>query len=600
MAENDTKAAFQIDLEGNLESTSLDAAKALEQLRTSIERDTKALASLQSAMKRLQSGSVVNVQQFRALQAQIQGTKDRIAQAQGAILDLGGGMERGRRGSSRFAEAMKLLEKQSQGLGGPLGTVSSRMSNLRALIAGNVLTFGVVALAAGFAALTAAVIIATGAMLKFGIASANARRSELLQLEGLTKLRSIWGLAAGNAGEIQQAIDRTSSSVSLGREEVNRYAVSLYKAGLRGQNLADALDATAIKAATQGQEAAGQFAGLASSIALAGGSVKKLADNVRARLGGVAAAQMLDLNVQAQKMRENIGAIFTGLKIEGFLKALKDITDLFAQSTVTGQALKVLATTVFQPMVNAIEYLMPLGKRFFQGMVIGVQVLIIALLKLAVAFKRTFGKSELLKGLNLQNVALKAGVFAVGALVTPVVLLTAAFAALAVPVAAVGAAFYGLGSALVSAFEFVTETDWKALGTSICEGIVNGLKAGASWVVDGMKKLATGAWSAFKNTLGIHSPSREFAKLGVQLPAGVEHGIDQGAPSLERSVAGMVTPPAAPQASGAARGGSSSASVHIDTITIQTSSGSAQDIARDIRMALEEVLSGVAVQMGAA
>lgn len=57
-------------------------------------------------------------------------------------------------------------------------------------------------------------------------------------------------------------------------------------------------------------------------------------------------------------------------------------------------------------------------------------------------------------------------------------------------------------------------------------GIWNGISAGWDWLIGNVKNLASSLLDAAKSTLGIHSPSREFAYLGRMCTAGFEEGID--------------------------------------------------------------------------
>jgi hypothetical protein len=602
VAKEDAQATFAIDLENNVSGPAESAAQAIDNLRDSIERDSKALKALEADMKRLKGGTSTNIQQFRTLKAQIDAKRQSIAQAQGALVDLGATLERTRKPGSGFSAMLEQMQRNAQGVGGPLGTVSGRLASMKSLLAGGAIAIGVVAIAAGLALLVGAAVAASAALLKYGLAQANARRAELLRLEGLTKLRNWWGLAAGNAKEMQLAIDRVTGSVALEREEISGLATDLYRAGLRGQNLEDALEAVAIKTATQGQAAAKQWADLATGIALSGGSVRKFAQDVKSRLGGIAAAQMLDLNVQAKKLRENLGLIFADLKIEGVLKGLKGVTDLFSQSTITGRALKTIAQVALAPMIAALEFLAPLAKRFFQGMVLGVQAIQIGLLKAAIWAKRTFGEA-FPKNLDLSNAALNAGLAVVSLLAAGFGVLAVAVGMLMVPLAGVAGAFAGLFWAAGKAYDFVAGIDWSGLGRSICDGIVNGVQAGATWVWDALKELGTTAWQSFKDALGIASPSKEFAKLGRALPQGVEAGVAAETHSLERTVSQMVEVPApaspAARADGAASSGKAPIHVSIGEVVIQTSEATSRGIAADFRQQLEEVLSGLVVQTGA-
>ncbi len=435
-AKADAEATFAVNLEDGTSGPAESAASALRNLERSITADTKALASMQKAMRELQSGAVVNIDAARKLREQIDAKKSAIANARAAFVQLGGSFDATGKKSSRLGFAQ--IEAAAGRLPGPIGSVTSSLGNLRGMLAGGALALGIAAVAAAIVALTAAAIAGTAALLKYGVATANARRAEMLRLEGLTKMRNWYGVAAGSATAMQAAIDRVSGSTTLGRAQLEGYAAQLYKMHLRGDNLSHALEGAAIKASVLGDEAAKGFMGWAAGAAFAGQSVKRLADDVRARYGGIVAKQMLDLDVQAAKLRENFGALFAGLKIEGLLKAVWSVTELFSQSTRSGQALRALVERIFQPLIGAVEYVAPLVRRFFQGMIIGALYLGIALLTVRKWFRSVFGESSILKGIDLTNVALGAGVVAVG-------MLASLFAALAAAVVLALGPLIGLG-----------------------------------------------------------------------------------------------------------------------------------------------------------
>lgn len=630
----DAQATFAINLEDGTSGAAASAANALAKLKGQIDGDTKALAQMQRAMKNLQQGSSVNIQQFKDLKAAIEAKKQSIAQAQSSYLSLGGTFNAGGRGAKGLAERFAELTKTSQMMPGPLGGLLTKLGGIKGVLGGGAIALGIVAIAAGLVLLTAASAAASVALFKYGIAQADARRSELLRIEGLTKMRNWMGLAAGNAQEMQTAIDQVSGSVAIGRDKVAEYSTQLYKAGLRGQNLTDALEGVAIKAAVQGEAAASAFAGWAAGAALAGGSVKKLTDDVKARLGGIAAKQMLSLDVQSKKLHESFSALFSGLKIEGFLKALNMVTSLFSQNTASGRALKIILETMFQPLANVAESLGPVIKRFFQGMVIGALYLAIAVLTVRNWFKKTFGSSDILSGFDAQTAALYAGIAAVGllgaafvamgglivgalAVATPfiwgAVTATAALAVqgliLAAPFLLGAVAIGALVAAGLALYDLWREIDWSSLGRAIIDGIVGGLESGAQWVIDAVTSLGESAFGAFKGTLGIASPSKEFAKLGVALPQGVEAGIDTGTPALKKSVETMVDVPQVPTTeaaktpegsavpAAAQRGGP--ISISFGDIVVNSKAETAKEMAADFKHELERVLETVVVQLGA-
>jgi hypothetical protein len=607
VSDKDQSATFAIDLEDGTSGPAVSAVRALKDLRGQIDADTKALAEMQRAMKNLQLGTSVNVAQFRELKDRIDQKKQAIASAQSAYIGLGGTFKRvssgGRETASYFAE----LARQAQGLPGPLGSVVSKLGGLRGLVVGGAIALGIAAIGASMVALAAASTVAVAALLKYGIAQADARRSELLRLEGLTKIRSWYGLAAGNAGEMQRAIDSVSASSALGRDEIAKYSSELYRMGLRGDNLTAALEGVAIKASVQGEAQARMFAGWAAGAALTGHSVRKLADDVKARLGGIAARQMLSLEVQSKKMREAFAALFSGLKLEGFLEGLNEVTSLFGQSTASGRALKSVLEGVLQPMIGGLEYLAPIGKRFFQGMVIGALLLGIHFLKLRNYLQDVFGGSELFSQFDLMETALWAGVFVVGALAGGLTVATAAFAAFAGGIALAFAPLVGFVTLVSKVASLWADTDWDSLGFDITSGIVNGIKSGANWVTETVKGLGKSAFAAFKAALGIASPSKEFAKLGKTLPQGIAVGIRAGSDTSDRAVEGMISIPeasgasdSAPQAS-AAPGGRSAGpiTVSIGDIHVHSQSDKPREMAFDLKRELEQILEGVAIRMGA-
>jgi hypothetical protein len=630
--EADAQATYSIDLEDNTSGAAESAANALATLQKQIKGDTAELANMQRAMKNLQGGTSVNIEQFKKLRDQIDAKKSAIAQAQSAYINLGGNFAKGKQGAQSFSERLAALGVTAKGMPGPLGGMVGSLESLKGLLGGGALALGVVALSAALVALAAAAVLAMGALLKYGVAQANARRGELLQLEGLTKMRNWYGLAAGNAGEMQSAIDAVSGSTALGREKLAGYTGELYKMGLRGKNLELALEGAAIKGAVLGDEGAKSFMHWAAGANMAGQSVKRLTDDVKARFGGVAAAQLLDLNVQTEKLRENFGQLFSNLHIEELLKGLASITALFSQSTMTGRALRNIVSLMLQPLIDATTAAAPVMKRFFQGLVIGALLVTIAVLQVRKWFRQTFGDSEVLKGMDLQKAALYAGITAVGlfgvAFVAMGALVVGALAA-AMPfiwaaVTAVGAlavsglvlaAPFILGAiaigALVAAglalYDLWKEVDWTELGSAIVDGIVGGVKSGAKWVIDAVSDLGANAMTALKEKLGIASPSKAFARLGLAIPEGLESGVEAGTPAAKGAVGRMVDVPRIPAAPDA-RGGDarapagakpSSITLNLGGITITSAATSASELADGLERELTRVLENVAAQLGA-
>lgn len=80
----------------------------------------------------------------------------------------------------------------------------------------------------------------------------------------------------------------------------------------------------------------------------------------------------------------------------------------------------------------------------------------------------------------------------------------------------------GLVLDLIAKFQ---NTDWKAVGTAIIQGIANGISAGAGAIADAAKAAAQAALDAAKAFLGIQSPSKVFTEIGKNIGDGLVIGI---------------------------------------------------------------------------
>lgn len=77
------------------------------------------------------------------------------------------------------------------------------------------------------------------------------------------------------------------------------------------------------------------------------------------------------------------------------------------------------------------------------------------------------------------------------------------------------------------------------MAQAIVEGMVKGLAAGAGSVISAAENMASGALSAAGHLLGIHSPSKEFHKLGVWSGEGYAGGVDDSVPTVVQSINAM-------------------------------------------------------------
>lgn len=602
----DPSATFAVELRDDTSGPAGQAANSLVQLKAKIEGGTKALREMQGAMRRLKGGTSTNVAAFKELRDRIAAQKASLANAQASYVALGGTFGKTTQAAQAASGGFGELLSKAQGMPGPLGGMVSRLMAIRGLVAGGIAA-GILAIAAASVALIAATAGAATALLRYGVAQSDARRSELLRIEGLNTLHHWMGRVRASAGEFQAAMDRASDSTNVGRGQLETYARQLARTGLAGESLSSALEAMAIAQQVQGDRGAARFRAQVANARLTGRSVEAVAEAYRARLGPIARRQMLELGNQTARLRRSLDRIFSGLRIEGFLSAIDQVASLFSQTTASGQALKTIVEVLFQPLIDGLATVGPIARRFFQGMILAAQQIAMHVLRLAIAFRRTFGGSEILSGLDAQKIALYAGAAAVvlfvaglAAAVTVVAAvayvlagLAAVTATFAAPFVLAVAAIAGLVAGARRAYVWFQSTDWTALGASIADGLVQGLRAGAARVAGAIRGLASEARSALTSALQIRSPSRVFAGLGEQISAGVAVGIDAGVPRVEASVDQLVSVPTG-------GGGGGGASVSIGDVHIHAGGdGDGRTIAAEFVDELVTLLEGAGIQLGA-
>ncbi len=591
------QAKFAVVLEDKTSGAAASAADALEKLRGSIKRDTQELAAMQSAMKRMQSGTSVNVAAFRELQVRIDAQKNKIAEAESKFVSLGGRFGATSRGAQATGGRLKALGETMGKMPGPIGRLGGGLSSMLTRMASGPMI--VLALAAALVAVGIAALAAGASLLRFGVESANARRSQELHFEAISRMRrGLMGMRA-SAGEVMGAIDRVAGSTATSRDQVARFAEILQRGGVRGADLSTALRAASVKAAALGDDAGAAFAQLAVGARASGYSIRALADDVQARFGGVAARRLLDLNVMSTKIRENFASLFDSLNLEPLLGMFHEVVTFFSQSTATGRALKAIVTALFQPMIDSAGQGTPIVKRFFQGIVIAALRTTLVILTIKRWFSDTFGNSAIAR-IDKLKIALYAGAaaFVVLALAMGVVAVLAFGLAvtLASPFIVLAATIYGV----VQAFRWlgdvwdVMKTEWSQIGGQLVDGLVAGLRRGFSRAKDAVRQLGRDVVSTLRSVLDIHSPSRVFAALGTQIPAGVAVGVDRGAAQADASVADMLSVPSI----GAAGGGRGAISISIGDVHVN--GGNSSEIAANLRDELARALEGLALTMGGA
>lgn len=448
--------------------------------------------------------------------------------AQAAALDkLRGSGEKTSKAEGEHEVKLGGLARGLNKIGGPLGETGAKIAELGHAwerITGSLGSTGkiaaagvaIVALAAVFLELSRRIVESVVEVARWGVELANANRSAGLLAQGIA--RSVEG---GNA--LEGTVSKLTKLLPLTRDELDAEAKKLADAGLRGNDLTNALERSAIAAA-------------------------------KLKFGPNFSAQMLSLDEQSKVLHENISAIFGGLKIEGLLRALQKLGGLLDEDSSSGKAIKAVFESLFQPLIDGVTASAPKIERFF------IQFEIMAI-KALIAIK-PWGSTILKIGEALViGAGVIVGVFvvAIGLALGVVGALTAAIGALIFGLYKVTSVIIGAG---VDAINFLRSLDFVSVGKAIIDGLVNGITSGAKAVVDAMKNTVQGAIDGAKHLLGIASPSRVFAEIGEQTGAGMEVGVTRSSGGVQDSLESMVSPPAAGTKDGgaAAAAGSSARS----------------------------------------
>lgn len=589
---SDAQASFSVDLEADGAGDSAErAAASVEALRDKILGSQAAIRDMSAALRNLRGSSDEVKSAKEELKAKINAEKDALGAVQLAALKSGESLDEFSKAAksasaAAAAGAQKDLEAKFKAQGEAAKQHSARFSAAMASIA-----MAAAAMVVAVVAATAAAAVALG---RFVLEGANAARSAGLLREATTG-------SAANAAALGSQIDLLATKVSLSRAELNDLGNGLAKSGVQGKTLVDTLNAVAGASAAIGSDAGAKIQALVEAgrqsqrfsvtkeqlvgsglnfedvagalakemkvgmgeakAALAEGRVglesgaKALRDAVEKKFGEINARKMLDLNVQAQKLRERFAKLTEGVKLEPLLRGLDKLAQLFDESSVSGAALKQIITLVGSGLSSAAGKATPVIAQLFKGLIIGALTVIVGMLKLRKAFNDTFGGSSVVSQIDAMKLALQVGTVIAGLFAAAVVMVGAAVALLVVPVMSAIVAYQKLETALGSAFEKMKAIPWGDVGMALIDGLVGGITMGAPKVVQTLLGLASSAKAAIKGALGIASPSKVFAGYGRNTSEGFAEGVEAGGGEVDAAVGSMASAPPAAAGGGGSSGG---------------------------------------------
>ena len=494
------------------------------------------------------------------------------------------------------------LASAASGAGGPLGALSDKVQSLSAIAGKGGAAGVIIALAMAVYGLAKAAVEAVVNMAKFVAFTADAARSARILNEAAA------GSAKGGA-ELSAVIADVAGKVPLARSEIAEMGRSLEIAHLSGRRMQNALETMGIVASAVGPQAASKIeeiaaraqrfrrfwvglfelegtglvlADVAKALAAQLGvaestartmilrgqvSVDKgleaMAKAAQDKFGKTVAAQMLSLDTQIKKLKENFSALFGGVNLEPLLAGLKMITSLFDQNTVTGRTLKLMIESLFSPLMKQASSVFPLIRAFLQGIIIGMLLIEIVVLKVRKAILEAFGgggsKIDWVRVVLVATIsAVVLATMAATALAAVFVVLgVSAFVALFPTIALFGAlvvAIYFVVKAVRAVKDRLASVDLGGAAANMVGSFIAGITSRIGSVVSAMMDLGGAAAQALKSALGIASPSKVALDAAQNVTTTFAGKIEDGSGDAQADMASMVNPGALAAAGGGGRG----------------------------------------------
>lgn len=480
----------------------------------------------------------------------------RLSKLQGSLNTIGGPV--GRLGNALVAP-VKGFEELSQ----TMGTVGA--ASIFAVA-------GIVLVVAAVAALSAAFVAGLVSAAAYGVKLADTARSAGLAAEAFDLVNP--GVAA-----VRNQFAGLTRDTGLAEGELQGIAKALTDAKVATGDMPAALRAAAMAEAALGKGGSSAFVAKIKAGSL---SVKQFAADTQ-QMEGIVARQLMGLDAQSARLKSNFASLFNGLQVEGALGGMQTLVGLFDKTEASGQSIKFLFETVFQPLIDQAQNAAYVVEAFALGFLIGLTKIYIAIKPAIKAISEFFGFEDT----SLQTIldaAAKAGeIFAVvfvaaavvvGALAAGIFLAVGIFMAFQVAILAVVAGVVYLAAKFAAGVAAIiglviglpaTITDkllnfgWGEVGANMIRGIANGISGAAGVVVGALGNVISGAISSAKKMLGIASPSKVFMGIGEFTGEGMVEGLDNTKGAVTAAMGEMVEPPASALSRQDALGGNLSA-----------------------------------------
>lgn len=611
---NDFRVPVAIPVETNASS----AADSIQELRDSVTKSKDAIKASASAMRDLRGKSDEVKAAKDQLTAKIRAEEAAVTKNTLALIKHGGSLNDASKKTKDGAASASAMGKSIGAAGAPVASLKEKLGGLKETLGGSK---GGMSAVAGVAALAAAAILAVGAAAakgafelgKFILVSADAARIRHLTIKANLDGNEQW------AKNFESQVDRLAKSLPLAKEKIDEIGISLAKSRIGGQTMVDTMEAVGGATAAAGEDLGNKLKGIvergaftkrfqlspqellgmdldfddvakayatgmhvsverarqelfSGRVKLADGA-KALKDAVNEKFGEINGKKLLGFDAMATRFHETLTKLTSGVDIERLVKPLGDLIGLFDEGTESGATIKALVTEFGTVMVDTMTAALPIAKELFQGMVAGAVGAYKGLTAVKNVLKDAFGDTKVLKdgeAIKLAAGAVELGCYAVAAAVAAVAVGLAPFVYVGVKVVET---FNQIKEAVQVTKDVLANNSWKEIGSAMVDGLVEGLKLGASKVIDAIKGLADDAKGAFKSALHIQSPSKDFFDFGKHTAKGAELGIEAGTPDVHSAAAAMAPVPGEGASGNSGGGGRGAVTITFAPVINLTSSG---------------------------
>jgi hypothetical protein len=281
--------------------------------------------------------------------------------------------------------------------------------------------------------------------------------------------------------------------------------------------------------------------------------MQAIEEATKTKFGGVVEKQLLGLDNQFGRFREDVGSLFAGVNIEPFLKGLKLVTGILSDTTAGGRATRLGITQALDDLAARAAKVFPYVESFLYGFGTGALNVYTESIKPLLDSFSTDIETGGIEG------SFTAGEKAAKAFATTLAGVLETLNAIIDAGKSVSRAIDIVTSPIETAKKDVKAKEDKAFdikfsgvaasaqeatdaGVRLTAGITRGIHLGTPEAVRAVEALADAQLSAFKARNEIRSPSRKYERESEYIPEGAARGVRKGTPEVQEAIADMTGP----------------------------------------------------------